>query len=220
MRTAILACPTIRDELLHAHRIVQGDYEILWLKRNLHAFPDMLKAEIQKELDLLDGYDRVILGFGFCGNAIAGLKAGDFQMIIPKIDDCISMMLGSYECRKNMVDRHPTIFMTRGWMDGEKGGAWEEYLHVVKRYDPETAASVFEMMYGMHDQLVVLDTGAYPLPEILPRTKILADAYALRHEVCDAGTQYLQDVLNGPWDSEKYIIVEPYGVVEEKMLTL
>lgn len=218
MKTAVVACPTIRDELLLAHSFVQGDYDIVWIEKNLHSFPKKLNKELQYKLDTLTEYDRVILAFGFCGNAVANLRAGQFELIIPRIDDCISMMLGSYSLRKAMVDTSPAIFMTRGWVEGEKA-AWEEYNHVCKRHGDD-AQDVFALMYGMHKDLVVLDTGAYSLSNILDKTEILAQAYGLQHKIYSAGVAYLEQILSGPWEEPDFLHIQPGGMVEENMLTL
>lgn len=208
MKTAVLCCCTLRDEMILAESRVKSGYDFFFTEKNLHDFPDLLGQALQQMLDDLKGYDRVLLGFGFCGNAVLNLKAGDFELILPRCDDCISLLLGSFQRRKAIVEEHPSLFLTRGWIDGKKG-AWDQYCRVSKRYDEETTQMVFQQMYDPFDQLVLLDTEAYDIDDVLEKSKILADAFHLSHCILPAGTERLEQLLTGPWDNEQFITVLP-----------
>ena len=51
MKTVILSCRTLEDELLAALAKSGKDYEIVWLESGLHNVPKKLTARLQEELD-------------------------------------------------------------------------------------------------------------------------------------------------------------------------
>lgn len=219
MKTAILACNTIRDELLAAEHCVQSGYDIFWLESNLHNFPDKLHNEMQKELDKLADYDRVLMSFGFCGNAVLGLKARSFEMILPRIDDCISLMIGSIKKRAELSKGHNSIYLTNGWLKHE-ANIWSEYEYTLKKYGEENAKFVIKAMYGQYDTLSLVDTGAYNLDDITPQAKKISEKFGLNQTVIPGTTTLLELLLTGPWDSEKFIIIPPNGEIDTKDVIL
>lgn len=219
MKTAVLACPTIKDELTLADQRVQSGYDFFWMPTNLHSFPEKYRDQIQLELDKLDGYERVILGFGFCGNAVLGLKSHSFELILPRIDDCISMMIGSVKKRQELVGKHHSIFLTRGWLDGDRG-AWAEYEHTVKRHGEDIADEVFDLIYNAYDWLAVIDTGAYEVNNILDKTKMLARAFKLDYVMLTGNVTYFELLLKGPWTEEYFVKMEPHSTLEAELFIL
>ena len=70
-------------------------YPVMWIESGLHINPDSLRKRLQEELDHLGNIDRALLAFGYCGNALLGLRAEHFRLIFPRAEDCITLMLGS-----------------------------------------------------------------------------------------------------------------------------
>lgn len=69
------------------------------LTDNNHDVPNRLREAIQRELDGIQDADRVLMAFGTCGGAMVGLRTGNFQLILPRVDDCLSLLMGSMEQR-------------------------------------------------------------------------------------------------------------------------
>ncbi|MBP1628958.1 MAG: hypothetical protein H6Q00_3433 [Holophagaceae bacterium] len=57
---------------------------------------DRLKVQLQDTFDALNDVDRVLLAFGSCGNALLGPQTRGFQLVFPKVDDCISLLSGAW----------------------------------------------------------------------------------------------------------------------------
>ena len=110
MQTVILACNTIRDELEKAAVSTSCPYPVVWVESGLHTVTESLRRRLQEELDRMKGVGKVILAFGLCGNAVAGLKTGDYQLIIPRVDDCITLLLGSQRQQKELYRAGRRIF--------------------------------------------------------------------------------------------------------------
>src|SRR3972149_3209798 len=72
--------------------------DVAFLRRGLHNEPPDLRARLQAEIDAAGSdYDAVVLAYGLCGGATAGLRAGRVPLVVPRAHDCITIFLGSRE---------------------------------------------------------------------------------------------------------------------------
>ncbi len=182
-------------------------FPVLWIESGLHIKPENLKTRLQQELDKIDNVEQVILGFGYCGNSLLGLKANNFRIIFPRADDCITLMLGSTENRQKISSEMSTYFLTKGWLVYEKN-IWAEYLETVKRMGKEKADRIYSIMLRHYKRLGIVDTGAYDLEEFLKKTETIADELKLKHEVIPGTLTFLKKLLTGPWDDD-FVIINP-----------
>ncbi len=159
MNTAIVCCKTIYAELELAMAETGCDYPIILIESGLHNYPEKLRTRLQEALDHAEGYDRILLAFGTCGNSVAGLRTGKFELILPLVDDCITLLLGSSDI-KRQYER--TYFLTKGWLDGEQN-IWWEYQYAIKKYGEETGKSIYAAALNQYRNLGILDTGAYSI---------------------------------------------------------
>jgi len=114
MPVKIIACEVMKEELLTvAH---STDVEFQFISMGLHRYPDKLRAELQNLLDATVGYSRVVLAFGLCGGAARNLKPSGFTLTIPRVHDCIPLLLGSRERFDRLAhEEKGTFYYTRGW---------------------------------------------------------------------------------------------------------
>jgi hypothetical protein len=75
MNALIIACQMIADELNLAISRTGVDYPVIWMESRLHEHPDRLRARLQDEIDRISNVRHIVLAFGYCGNAMLGLKA-------------------------------------------------------------------------------------------------------------------------------------------------
>ena len=200
MHSIVIACNTIADEFKYVMREVQSINPVIWIESGLHKYPDKLKDSLQEQLDKISGVDRVLLGFGLCGNAICGLKARDFSIIVPRVDDCISLLIGSMEIRKNYSDRG-TYFLTKGWLDHEMN-IWEEYKYTVNKYGKELADSIYKRLLNNYKNLCLIDNGTFNAKELSKTTKFIADKLGLIHDIIPGNLNYIKKLLEGPYDND------------------
>jgi hypothetical protein len=213
VKTILLACETIREEIEHAVTQTGCRYDTRWIRSGLHNYPKELKSILQAELDSIDGYERVIMAFGICGNATIGLKAGDFELILPKADDCITLLLGSAATRGALSENGGTYFLTKGWLTGEEN-LWKEYKRTLEKFGFETTETIFNVMLKNYKRLGIIDTQSYNVEAILPNTLEIAETFRLEHKILTSSLEYLCRLLTGPWDNEGFFIIPPYGKVE------
>ena len=207
MNTLIIACRTIADELNMAIQATDCTYPVLWIESGLHLYPDALKKRLQEELDHISNVDQVLMAFGYCGNALLGITPPTFKMIFPRVDDCISLLLGSCEKRKEISDEMGTYFLTHGWLQYEKN-IWSEYQEAVKRYGKQRADKIYKVLLQHYKRLGVIETGAYQLEAFLEKTHLIAEDLKLGHQVIPGTLRYIKKLLTGPWDDE-FTVIEP-----------
>lgn len=207
MKTVIIACHTIADELNNLINETGCTYPILWIQSGLHNSPELLKKHLQEELDHLSNVDQVLLAFGYCGNALLDLTPPSYKMIFPRVDDCISLLLGSSRIRKEISGAMGTYFLTKGWLENERN-IWFEYQETVKRHGKARTDQIYKLLLKHYVRLGIIETGAYQLESILETTHAIAETLELKHEVIPGTLNYLKKLLTGPWD-EEFVIINP-----------
>lgn len=207
MNTLVIACNTIVEELNMAYSETGCEYPILWIESGNHLQRNSLKKRLQEELNNISNVDQVLLTFGFCGNSLFGLKPPSYKMIFPKVDDCITLLLGSCEKRNKVCEEMGTYFLTKGWLNYKKN-IWYEYQETVKNYGKERADKIFHLILRHYKRLGIIDTGAYNLVDITKRTNVIADGLKLKHQVIPGTLRYVKKLLTGPWD-EEFVVINP-----------
>lgn len=216
MKPVIIACKTIENELLAAMKQMDCHFPVLWLESGLHNWPDKLRARIQELLDLCQEYDTVLLAMSFCGNSVVGLKTGAYQLVIPRSDDCITLLLGSCSRRK---DIKATFFLTEGWLKGEMN-LWKEYQTCLARYGEKRGKRIFSVMLAHYINLALLDTGCFDRAALEQQVKEIAATLGLEYMYLDGTLDHLKQLLTGPWEEERFVLVPPNSMVTAEMCTL
>lgn len=208
MKTAVLACKTLRYEVEKIYEENQLDYPITWIESGLHNIPQKLHSCLQEEIDKLQDFDRILMTFGLCGNACLNLTSEKSEIILPKVDDCISLLLGSMERRQEINSSEAMYFFTQGWIEGERN-LWVEYEYTIEKYGEKKGKMIFDMMMGNYKTLGLIDTDCYDLDKSIPFCKKIADTLDLKLKVIQGERDYLQRLLIGPWNETEFLIIKP-----------
>ncbi len=217
MKTAVIACKTVEDELTCAMERTGSRFPILWLEQGLHNVPQMLNDAVQTALDAADA-DRVLLAMGFCGNSLRGLRVPVTELIVPRVDDCISLLLGSVKRRLEISRAYSAYFFTEGWLRGERN-IWVEHQHMLETYGEELTEELEKSMFGHYRTLGLLDCGIKPVEPLVEGTKMIADGLHLTQQVIPASVGYLEELLTGPWPEERFLTVRGgRTITDEDML--
>ena len=211
-REVMIACETLKSEIEYAAAKHGVNRRIVWLEHLLHNVPDKLRAALQQAIEDVTGADRVLLGYGNCGNAVQGLVSGDFELIVPRIDDCISLMLGSQSYRERYSREHRAFYLTDGFLRGEHTME-SEYADLVEDYGREEADEVMGMMYAHYETMAYLDTKLYDIDELMERTRPLCDIIETKQVVEPAVLSYVEQLVCGPWPDELFVRVGPHEEV-------
>lgn len=212
MKTCVLCCASLEKETRLAMDRCGIHYPLEVLTDNNHDSPKRLSASIQDKLDHVDA-DRVLMAFGTCGGAMVGLRTGNHSLVIPRVDDCLSLLMGSME-RRYAVSGGFGLFLTDSWLNHDKS-IEAELGRIRIRYPQKRADAIISGLYGHFRTLNVIDTETYDVPSLLPRTRALAQLLHLEHRVVRGTTDYLEALLQGPWDLERFIVVSAHSIVTD-----
>ena len=210
MKKVLIVCLMMEAETKAALADTGVDAQVVWMEKGLHNKPENLCAVMQKTIEQAEkdfAPDVILLGYGFCGNAMRGLHAETCRLVLPRIDDCITMFIGSRERKAQLENGKGIMFQTADWADGDKSIA-EIRNSLYERFDEDEADELWEMMYGNYDRIGVLDTHCYDLAPVVARTAGSETAEpnggrqrgrkgAHRHRGSD-GTGYPQGTEPGP----------------------
>ena len=211
-REVMIACNTLKTEIEHVASVNGIKRRTVWLESKLHNVPTNLKDKLQQALDEVQDADRVLLGYGNCGNVVQGLVAGDFEIIVPRLDDCISLVMGSQRRREQYSRDNHALYFTDGWMD-QGHNIIDDYQGVVDKYGEEEAEDIFAMMYVHYDTMAYLDTGLYDVEELMNRTRFISELTETVQKVEPGTLAYVERLVCGPWPDDLFVRIAPHEVV-------
>lgn len=202
----VIACATVIEEMLPLLP-PEVAYEVLDF--GLHVDPPRLKRKLQEVIDRSAATaGEIILGYGFCSMAVMGLQANGCTLIVPRVDDCIAIFLGSATAYKQQARSEPgTYYLTKGWI--EVGDIpFAEYDRLLKQYGPEKADWLVRQMLKHYTRLALIDTGQHDIERYRAYARRLAERFDLRFEEIPGSNALIRKMLFGLWD-EDFVVVPP-----------
>lgn len=207
MGNIIIACDTLKYEVLLAQARTGNEDPVLWIDGMLHMDPDRLRQELQHTISKAESREHILFAYGNCGNGLVGLSSEHSTLVIPKTADCISMLLHKKE---DSITRD-TYFLTKGWIELDKN-ILREYSHCLEKYGEEKTRQIFRVMLNNYHNLILIDSGAYALDEYLEVAADLAKKINLEFSIKPGGVRFLEKLFAGQWDQEFCIIPKGHKV--------
>jgi hypothetical protein len=204
--TKIIACQVVIEELLPLLP-ERTDYETLDL--GLHVNPDKLRAALQEKIHISsEEKGTILLGYGLCSRAVVGLRSEKCSLVVPCVDDCIGIFLGSREAYLKQVKAEPgTYYLTKGWIEAGDN-LFGDQNQIVQRYGPEQAEILIKKMLQNYTRLVFINTGKYRVEHYREYTERTASRFGLRFQEILGATTLVDKMANGPWD-EDFVVIPP-----------
>jgi len=205
-RTLVMACATVIEEMLP---LLPAGMPHQVFDFGLHVYPDKLRRTLQEAIDGVSGqYDTIILGYGMCSQAVVGVRANGCRLVVPKVDDCIAIFLGSRAAYNTQSRAEPgTYYLTKGWI--EVGDTpFSEYDRTIQRYGKERAERLYKLMLANYKRLALINTGQYELERYRDYARRTAERFGLRYEEVEGSDALVRKLLFGPWDDE-FVVIEP-----------
>ncbi len=200
--THIIACATVAEELIH---LGIPKNQITELEFGLHNLPQKLRTTLQAKIDKVNGVENILLGYGLCSNSVIGLSSKTCRLVIPKVDDCISLFLGSNEERLQRLFKDPgTFYLTKGWIKAGK----EELTILEERYGGKRAIEIRNMMFKNYTHVTLINTGNYKMDEYRALAGQEAESAELKFREVPGSNRLIKKMINGEWDSE-FMVAEP-----------
>jgi len=201
----IIACAVVAEELVE---LGVPEEDLVTLEFGLHVEPEKLKESLQREIDAIDGEGEILLGYGLCSNAAVGLVSRTRTMVIPRIDDCIALFLGSKaEYMRRLEEEPGTYFLTKGWVEAADL-PMNEFLALVEKYGEKRAMRVARAMYANYTRVALINTGNYRIDHYRGFAKMMADFLELRFEEIPGSNRLVEKMLAGDFDDE-FVVVAP-----------
>jgi hypothetical protein len=137
MPWVIIACRVL--ECLLVPHLRNGAISAIFMDYGLHRTPEKMAAALREEITGLAAPSVIILGYGLCGNGLVDLKAGVHKLIVPRADDCITLLLGSYRRYIEEFSAEPgTYYLSKGWLESGSHPLGE-YRALLEKYGKEGA---------------------------------------------------------------------------------
>jgi hypothetical protein len=208
-RVKVIACATVIEEM--APRMpAEMAREVLDF--GLHFRPGGLTAALQAAIDASTGFDTILLGYGLCSRGVVGLVATTARLVIPRVDDCIAIFLGSRADYNEEHAKEPgTYFLTKGWIEA-KDSPLDGIADLAPKYGEAKAERIMRIMLKNYTRIAYIDTGAYDVDHYREYAKENARRFDLRYEEIEGKPGLVEKLLYGPWDAE-CVVVEPGGTV-------
>ncbi len=214
-------------------------------RRGLHDDPPNLRTILQAEIDAVGGagavgggggvggvggpYDAILLAYGLCGAATAGLRAGSAPLVVPRAHDCITLFLGSRDRYTAEFTGHPgTYWYVQDFVErSDDGGAFAgmgavsdaaaraTYEEYVAKYGEDNAAYLMEALGGWRSHydraafvdMAVADPGAVAAVESSARDDAERRGWAF--EKLAGELILVRRLVDGDWGPEDFLVLQP-----------
>lgn len=151
----VIACEIFED-MLKQHLPEGVTEQVTFLEYGLHRVPNKIANTVQMHLDDLPTPSLVVLGYGLCGNGIKGIRAGVHTLLVPRMDDCIAMLLGSRSAYLREFSTVPgTYWLSKGWLESGSHPL-KEHEEYSEKYGSEDAEWLMDTQYQHYERLVLV----------------------------------------------------------------
>lgn len=213
-RQHLIACEVFRDEF---EAVCPPDMPRTYLEQGLHRTPGKMPAAIQAVVDGLPAeVETIILGYGLCSNGVVGVRATRATIIMPKVHDCIAVLLGSVQrYEAEMEACAGTYYITPGWVaygNTTYSAYRDEYL---PKYGEEDARYVAEECLKHYTRIAFVDHGVGNVELGRRHAREFAETFGKRYEEIPGDLGYLRRLVSGPWAAPDFLVIPPGTAIEQ-----
>jgi hypothetical protein len=228
LKILVIACDVVaRPVYLCAARSPQV-VDIQLFGRGLHSEPPVLRERLQAAIDEApEGYDAIVLGYGLCGGATAGIEARDVPVVLPRAHDCITLFLGARERYEAQVRGTPATY----WYvadqlerrDGYKpgggiglgvGGDTDEDIDAVRaeyveKYGEDNADYLMEVMGAWkthYQRAAFVGMGVADETASMAFAQEQADRRGWAFEAMEGSMVLLRRLIDAEWDDDVLVL--------------
>ena len=196
--------------------------DVTFLDYGLHQIPKNLKATVQKTIDSVSEPSLIVLGYGLCGNGLNGIAAGEHTLLVSRADDCISILMGSYDTYLKEFNGNPgTYYLTKGWLESGSDPL-KEYHDMVEKYGAETAEWLMDEQYQHYRRLVLIAHTQEDLDKYRPRALEVAkycERWGMQYGELLGSDAYVGGLVRAittvKESNEDFLLIPPGGTLKQ-----
>jgi hypothetical protein len=225
----VISCQVLQDLLVDL--LPDGlAQQVTFMDYGLHRVPGKMAGALQELLEGLAEPSLVVLGYGLCGTGLKGLRAGPHTLLVPRVDDCITLLLGSYRSYMREFQAAPgTYYLSKGWLESGSHPLIE-YEEYVPRYGEKEAMWIMDQQYQHYERLVMVAHNQTDLDAYRPRAQEVArfcERWGMRYEEMLGSDRYVRRLVelanelarNGadaPKVDRDFVVVLPGGEIRQE----
>jgi hypothetical protein len=205
--------------------------EVVDLSAALHAQPLTLRERIQEQVDAAGpDVDAIVLAYGLCGGATAGLTARSAPVVLPRAHDCVTIFLGDRERYRAEHEATPGTYWyvqdqmdrgndLKGWLLGDAARAEDVIAtraEYTERFGKDNADYLMEVLGEWkvrYERGAFIDTGLAPADEAEQDAREQSERRGWRFERTLADLRLVRRLIYAEWDDD-FQIVRPGEALE------
>jgi hypothetical protein len=230
MPVAFIACQVLQGTL---ERLLPGDLrpKAVFLDYGWHRVPSKMTESLQELIDSIEEPSLVVLGYGLCGNGLDGIQAGRHTLLLPRVDDCIALLLGSRQAYLRQFSTVPgTYYLSEGWLECGSHPL-SEYEEYAEKYGPDDALWVLDQQYQHYTRVALVADSEAGLERNRPAARAVAhfcERWDMVYEELLGSDDYLRRLVetavalreNGMETPDRttsdFVIVPPGGEIQQR----
>jgi len=226
-RLFLVGCEVFTRELHAAVATSERQVDAVWLPKDLHDRGGKAMMHVlQERCDQAnpERHQAIALGFALCNNGLVGLRAGRLPIVAYRSHDCIGCLLGSRQRYEDEFRSQPgTYWYSAGWIERSGDGSHlaplsvpdasdPQWAKMLAKYGEDNARFLWDEMRAQtahYTRLVYIDTGVGPQDRFAAQAKRKADDRGMAFQRITGDRRWIQDLIDGPWDAERFLVIQP-----------
>ena len=205
----IIACRALVPIL---EKLLGTNVPICTMDIALHLQPDRLRFALnQKIIELEQEGTTIVMGYGLCGRSLEGVVSRKSTLVLPKVDDCVGMLLGSRTRHRQVLARLPgSYFLEQHWLDTELNIFTQ--IHKGNDRIPEARRDALLQLALQHYENLILLTDNTPeqgTKQTESECVRLAEQHAMAFKRINKDLELIRRLLHGPWCNTEFILAPP-----------
>src|SRR3990172_7923227 len=195
MRRHLIACEVFKDEF---EAVSPPSLPRTYLPQGLHRTPGKMPVAIQEVLDTTPpDIASVLLGYGLCSNGVVGVTSRTAPLVMPRVHDCIALLLGSRERYEAEVTACPgTYYITPGWAlygTTSLSSFKNEYL---PKYGEETARYIAQELLKNYSRVALINHGVGNIEAARAHAREMAEVFDLSYAEIPPSLYYVRRLIH------------------------
>ena len=209
--TVILACTSLKDYVDEAQKRLGTNIKAISVSRLYHRDPKEMREHILEKLDNLpEGTENVLVCMGYCGGSWEGVAKNSCRIVLPRIDDCVSLVMQLTDEPKSNLKEDKHFYVRDKDPSKESIKAIFEHMANAQNLDQETREKYHKHWQDMYEEIDIIDTPINDArsQEYYDKVKVDADWLDARLEYVMGGTHMIEKLIKGDWD-DQFLVLEP-----------